>query len=1201
MKKLFTDGWKFWEAEFGTTYEDALLHGADFKEESIPHDYMITNPHNLYRDSTGWYSKSFVCTKGDLDKELFLIFDGIYMDSIVYVNGKEAGEWKYGYSQFILNISDYVQEGNNELMVAARCKFPNTRWYSGAGIYRNVWICDCEKTYIPENGVYVHSRYLGAKDADEASCSKVENAVSEKCVRTTDYELIVMTEVCGPDKDAAELSYVLKDKNGHEILLESADNKEKDSFSAKLPASISDYGNVINNKADSHIYVQRFIVRNVKEWDIAETNLYTLTVSLENSDISNEACGEAVTIGFRDVRMDTQKGFFLNGRNLKLNGVCIHHDLGALGSAYNNLAMRRRLIQFKEMGVNAIRLTHNMYDPQVLDLADEMGFLLISEAFDMWEGPKTEFDYARFFPKWHGRDVASWVRRDRNHPSVIMWSIGNEIYDTHASERGQEVTRNLKELVEAHDPLFNGRATFGSNYMPWEMAQKCADILKVVGYNYAENFYEEHHKAHPDWVIYGSETYSIVQSRGVYHFPLSVPTLSDTDEQCSSLGNSTTSWGADSIENCICKDRDMEFSMGQFIWTGYDYIGEPTPYQTKNSYFGLIDTAGFPKDAFYAWKSAWVSADKDPFVHVFPYWDFNESQLIDVRVCSNATVVELFVNGKSLGKQELTHAKGSGNKIFADYQVPYEKGEITAVAYDLEGKEIARETHKSFGDTDSFVVNIDDRLNKYYSGKNNAEGNYSESDKDLVFAEISAVDKDGNIVENASDYVNVKVTGGKLKGLDNGDSTDYDSYLSSCRKLFNGKLLAIVEPFGDPLDVKLEVSKGEYVPVRKIELSVTKGKKSFNKNENIAIVTAKVYPEDATDKTLVFKVLNKNGTEANIAKLYESKEMGKASKSLTLTADKNAVTSCVVEGIGDGSFTLRCEAFNKNREVVSVMSLLEFEVTGMGAAFLDPYGFIPGSLYTSYIGVVGNGNEHGVASARGEETVITYSGIDFGIEGSDEITVPIFTLNDDAYDFEVWQGIPGEDGAECLKAAVYQKKSIWNVYQEDTWKLSKRLTGVQTISFKVFQKFHIKGFSFTRQLRAYTDLKALDADSIYGDTFTKTEDAVEGIGNNVTIGFDGIDFGKEGAKEITICGRTRALANTVHLRMVKADETNDISLEESGYDEKGTEIKEILEFPQSSEYKEVTFQIDLRKGKWDISFVFLPGSDFDFKTFRFGK
>ena len=281
------------------------------------------------------------------------------------------------------------------------------------------------------------------------------------------------------------------------------------------------------------------------------------------------------------------------------------------------------------------------------------------------------------------------------------------------------------------------------------------------------------------------------------------------------------------------------------------------------------------------------------------------------------------------------------------------------------------------------------------------------------------------------------------------------------------------------------------------------------------------------------------------------------------------------------------------------MSFIDFTIAGLGKAFLDPYGFIPGSLYTSYIGAIGNGNEHGVASARGEETVITYSGIDFGIEGSDEITVPIFTLNDDAYDIEIWKGIPGEDGSRLLRAAVYQKKSIWNVYQEDTWRLSERLTGIQTISFKVFQKFHIKGFSFTRQLRAFTDIAVLNADSIYGDTFTRASDAVEGIGNNVTLEFDEIDFGEGGTKGVSICGRTRQGANTLHLRMVKIADGEDQDQLLEGADEIGTEVKEILEFPETSEYKEVTFEIGKRVGKWNITFVFLPGSDFDFKSFRF--
>ncbi|SFC21792.1 DUF4982 domain-containing protein [Butyrivibrio sp. YAB3001] len=1193
MKKLFTEGWKFWEAEFGTSYETAMEHLPEFKQVDIPHDYLIHDTANLYKDSTGWYVKDFSLSSDDIKKKIYLIFDGIYMDSIVYVNGKAAGEWKYGYSQFVLDITAFLTEGENHLAVAARNKFPNTRWYSGAGIYRNVWICDYNDIFIPENGIYVHS------------VKKNSNGSGH------DYYLYVNTEICGDVSGNSNVTHELFDTEGNKIPLISVPLSEVkevtygvNSFDSNNVSEdvTSDERKLtcLPSRADARYVEKAYLVENVNEWDVENPVLYSLLTKLYDgsSDVEGvKAAGnskelekdaakdatsngvilqeEKTTVGFRTTEFNPEHGFFLNGKNIKLNGVCIHHDLGALGSAYNHTAMRRRLIQLKEMGVNAIRLTHNMYDPDVIRLADEMGFMLISESFDMWVGSKTEFDYARFFPKWHARDVESWVRRDRNHPSVIMWSIGNEIYDTHSNEKGEDITRDLKNLVETFDPLKNARATIGSNYMPWERAQRCADILKVAGYNYAENYYKEHHKAHPDWIIYGSETYSIVQSRGVYHFPLAVPTLCESDQQCSSLGNSTTSWGADSIEACICKDRDMEFSMGQFIWTGYDYIGEPTPYQTKNSYFGLIDTAGFYKDAFYAWKSAWVSAEKDPFVHVFPYWDFNEGQQIDVRVCSNADEVELFLNGKSLGRQQLTHAPHSGDKIFADYSVIYEPGEIKAVAYDTAGNVIAEDSHKSFGDTDRFVVDIDHKLDKY-------------GERDLIFAEISALDKEGNPVENASDYVNVSVSGdGQLIGLDNGDSTDYDSYQSSCRKLFNGKLLAIVKCTGDPDSVKVEVSRADKVPVRSIKLEV---QPCDDLAENLNILTsehpkvkvvAKVYPEDATDKEVVFRALNRNGTDTNIAKFH---------------AEGN---TCEIEAMGDGDFVIRCEA-KSGREVVAVMSNLEFKVSGMGAAFLDPYGFIPGSLYTSFIGKIGNGNEHGVASAKDGETVVSYSGIDFGKDGSDEITIPIFTLNDDEYRFEIWKGIPGEEGSKLLKEAFYQKKSIWNTYQEDTWKLSERLTGLQTISLRLFNKYHIKGFSFARQNRAFVDVRALDADSIYGDTFTKTDGAVEGIGNNVTIAFDDYNFGESGTKQITICGRAKAAANTIHLRMKKKS-LEGINAEAVDSIETLDEVKEILEFPQTDEYSEVTFEIGEKKGNWDISFVFLPGSNFDFKSFRFEK
>ena len=1087
MKEKFVTGWKFLKTDYGRELEDVRDRLSEFKEVEIPHDFLIDDARNFYTDATGWYYKGFVTT---LKPRHFLVFDGIYMDSTVYINGQKAGEWKYGYSQFILDITDYCKVGSNDVLVRVNYQNPNSRWYSGAGIYRNVWLCSYEDTYIPENGIYVHTH-----KGDMG------------------YFLDIDTEIKGEISKNTSVSYRLFDDKKREVSLNATGKS--------------------------------FFARNVKEWSTDEPNLYTLEVTL--FDGNNELQREEVLIGFRSISFDPDKGFLLNGKVTKLNGVCIHHDLGALGAAYNNSAMKRRLIQLKGMGVNAIRLTHNMFDPQTIELLDRMGFLAISEGFDMWERSKTEFDYARFFPKWHERDVESWVKRDRNHPSVIMWSIGNEIYDTHADERGAQITRMLKELVEKFDYMGNAHPTFGSNYMPWENAQKCADILKVVGYNYAEKFYEKHHREHPDWVIYGSETYSIVQSRGIYHFPLSEGILADDDLQCSSLGNSQTSWGAESIESCICMDRDMPFSMGQFIWTGYDYIGEPTPYHTKNSYFGLIDTAGFYKDAYYAWKSAWVSAKKDPFVHVFPYWDFNEGEEVDVRVVSNAPFVELFVNGKSLGKQELTHERGSGDHIFADYKCIYEKGEIKAIAYDALGKEIAEQVRRSFEDTDSFEV--------IYENVDN-----------LVFAKISALDKKGNPVENACDRVKVTVTGGRLIGLDNGDSTDYDSYKADERALFSGKLLAIAQKDGSAGDIVVDVLKvSDIVPVRKVEL-ITDSETKLSMQNSRAKVTAKVLPENATNMEVFYRILDNKGNESNIAKL--------------LVKGNEAE----VEALFDGEFILRCETKDKDG-VVKTISTRKFTVSGMGRSFLDPYSLIPGNVFSYSKGRTAAGNEHGVATDRGNETLIAYDGIDFGIEGSDTITIPIFALSGDAYKIQIWDGIAGDEGALLLDEVIYQKKSIWNTYQEETWKLSKRLCGVHTISFVTYDKMHIKGFYFERQLRALCENSALDADSIYGDSFTRSEGAVEGIGNNVTLSFDNMNFGDEGVKEIIITGRALAASNTIHLRMKN----------ESG------ETKEILEFPKSSEYTKVCFPIEHKKGRYDISFVFLPGSNFDFKSFRFSE
>ena len=1230
MKKLFNGGWSFWCGEPDLDVSEAGKHLTEFQKVDLPHDWLIADAKNLYRDGCGFYRKNFSMQPKE-NKRYFLIFEGVYMDTTIWVNEQQAGEWKYGYSTFEIDLTPFVKAGENEILVSVNFRSPNSRWYSGAGIYRDVWFKETPETYIRGNGVYIHTEACGEKEGKEpdfllyADTEIVGDAWDE--VRHTLYakreappeielpfELLLGDEMELVEEASLVAGKVREDSGVAEEETSHASGKGtlcvpvEGTYAGSERADFCVSETIVFHNTNKNTAIYR--VKSPRCWDVEHPHLYILKTELcRDGEVIQD---EYSQIGFRSIAFDPEQGFLLNGRRVKLNGVCEHHDLGALGAAFHRTAMARKLGILKEMGVNALRGTHNMTAPAVVELADEMGILMISEAFDMWERSKTTYDYARFFKEWSERDVESWVMRDRNHPSIIMFSIGNEIYDTHVDAHGREITVKLRDLVKKYDYRRNAGVTIGSNYMPWENAQHCADEVKFAGYNYGEKYYEEHHKAHPDWVIYGSETSSIVQSRGIYHFPLRASILTEDDEQCSSLGNSPTSWGAKSMERCVCEDRDMDFSMGQFLWTGFDYIGEPTPYHTKNSYFGQVDTAGFPKDAYYVWQSAWTDYRKAPMIHIFPYWDFNEGQSIDIRVCSNAPFVELFCNGKSCGRQQLTHEKGSGHHIIADYSLPYEKGVLYAVAYDEEGNVTARETKASFGNSAEIVLRASGRAAV-------ANG------RDLFFVEIGTRDEKGNPVENAVDRVTVQVEGaGHLVGLDNGDSTDEDSYKGNSRRLFSGKLLAIIETGTIPGAVRIRVSgkglksaelvceaveidqmlpfmkgekaqriyhnfwqdlceetyapgsteliedheerqdeKQEEIPVRKITLCSPMGQK-FSKEQPEFTVEAEIEPKEATDRQLLFRVVDEHGVDSNLVRLLVQGH----------TAQLHAM--------GDGSFYLRCMS-RSGTDRIRVISQLEFTVEGMGQAYRNPYELISGSLYTSYQGEVSNGNERGVATARDGETVVTFGNIDFGPVGSDEITIPVFALTSEEYPIRIYEGVPGEEGCQLLADVVYQKPSIWNTYQEETYLLAKRVTGINTISIAVRQKIHLKGFVFKKLQKAWLPLDAAQADSVYGDTFTKEERAITGIGNNVTITYAEMDFGEEGTAGIRICGRAPESSNSLHIRFLQGEE----------------ESKQLVEFPMCGEYIEKEFSLTPVKGKWDVSFVFLPGSCFDLQSVQF--
>lgn len=1197
MKKIFNNNWTFLKMGIDTGMEEMRSHMAEFQPVEIPHDFLIYDTGNLYEDAQGWYRK-LVFIDHKPGERVFLYFEGVYMDSTIYVNGQEAFQWKYGYSSFEVDITPYLKGGEEEILVGIAHRSPNTRWYSGAGIYRDVYLRVVPETYLVSDSLYV-----SAKPLDD---SRLDGT----------WKVTLSAEVAGGETAPW---FVLK-KDGQ--MIAKAKGVSKGLIAPNLAMATPWVKEEQKEVPTVLSYETQMEVVCPHLWSVENPSLYEVEALLGVEEVTEEPSDFLRSrIGFKSTKFDTEKGFFLNGKWMKLHGACEHHDLGCLGAAYRSDAMRRKIKTLKEMGVNALRTTHNMPASNLMDLADEMGLLVVSEAFDMWEMPKTTYDYARFFGVWAPTDVTSWVRRDRNHASLLMWSIGNEIYDTHFNEHGYEITVNLKTWVEENDPRGNGPVTIGSNFLPWENTQKCVDHLKLVGYNYLEKIYDEHHEKYPDWVIYGSETASVVHSRGIYHFPLNKLLLADDDEQCSALGNSTTSWGAESVEKCITDDRDAEYCMGQFIWTGFDYIGEPTPYKTKNSYFGQIDTAGFPKDAFYTFQAEWTDYKVKPMVHLFPYWDFNKGQQIDVRVCSNCPKVELFWNGKSLGLRQINHA--TDKHLIQDWQIDYETGTLLAVAYDENGKELAREERSSFTDTASLAVTVDRKAMP-------ADG------RSLAFVTIEARDEAGRVVENASDYVTVEVSGaGRLLGLDNGDSTDYDSYKGIKRKLFGGKLLAVVAAGKEPGEICVKVKRDTGNVVGKSACSQNMDEIANSRNQQeeylLTITVDKIAePLYMTDGTLVDmdeipvcetntdnvcpfdapwirkidivskKALNFDGETKEIkvkAVTYPSYAKqniiwsavtyaGIASpiaKVESLGMDEEGNECALVTAKADGEFMLRCSTDNGTGKI-KLISQIECKAEGLGKPFLDPYEFVTGGLCNCSVGDIGNGNEKGVSSGH-ERSEIGFVDVDFGEFGSDEITIPIFALDAKPYRIEIWEGMTADEGSEKLADVIYQKPSIWAVYQPETYKLSRRMKGLTTLCLVFYAKVHVKGFVFSRPIKGLAKLNGSDLTQIYGDSFVKDGNQILGIGNNVAMEFADMDFGLEGVNKVTISGKTPLDTNTIHLRFTKDGKTK----------------VQIVEFAKALEWTEQTFTLDeIRSGEgWKLELVYLPGSNFDFQWIQF--
>lgn len=1126
---LFNDGWQFCLCDIGT--ELSALPGRHWYDVELPHDWLINDTSKLYETGEGWYRRSLPCSAEQLSGRVLLNFDGVYMNSTLFVNGKEAGSWTYGYSAFEHDITDFLHEGENELLLRVSHQSPNTRWYSGAGIFRDVMLKLRPAAYIGTNGVYIHS----APQPEGGWTTEVE------------------TDVVGEASDIR-------------MLLEVFD---------PAGASMGGYGLEAHFDGGHEKFTASFNSTDPELWSVDDPMLYTLKISLYSGSELLDCVNE--TFGYRTAEFDPDRGFLLNGEPVKLHGVCMHHDLGALGSALNEAALARQLRIMKEMGVNAIRTSHNMPARRLVQLCDEMGLLVDSEAFDMWEKPKTEFDNHRFFTEHAERDVRSWIERDRNHPCIIMWSIGNEINDT-IDPHGLDITKRLYEYVLKYDPKGNAAPTIGSNYMGDENAQKCSDVVKLAGYNYSEYLYDEHHAKYPGWVIYGSETASAVRSRGIYRFPAELPLLTGEDCQCSSLDNSVVGWGSSAMKSWRL-DRDCPFCCGQFIWTGFDYIGEPTPYNTKNSYFGIVDTAGFPKDIYYFYQSVWVSPEQKKVLHIVPsYWDFIPGQEIDVLIYSNARDVELFLNGKSIGSHVMELE--TSQDMRAHFKVPFEPGVLRVVGHFADGSECSEVLHTP--SDPAAVVLTSDKETLLADGR------------DIAFVEISTVDANGIPVGNARNRIRVEVSGaGRLVGLDNGDSTDYDSYKGDNRRLFSGKLLAMVESTLEPGEITvraysegLETAElrlcsegcGEVrgvsvvtgngfpavcpaytaeVPARLLlpEVDVN----SFDPEHRSAEIRAKLLPENCTYDDISWSVVRRNGVESNLAQV------------------EGSGSSAVVTAKGDGEFFVRAMVHN-GAEHPQVIADIPFTAEGLGAAVRDAYSFISASTLDSS-NVPTNIIEDGALSNFDGRTVMTYSDIDFGKTGSQIISLSVGTCFD--MPVEVWEGTP--DDGKLICRVDFGNNGHWCGFAGQDFALAERLTGVRTISVVIDSRVIFGGFSFVPIERAYDTNWVGEADSVYGDDYRIDGRRVADIGNNVIINYEGLDFGEGGSEALIISGETGNPMNQIQLRYTPAG---------------GAQKTVLLEFQQDGG-REQRFDIPKLSGVNDVSFVFMPGSRFDFDWFRF--
>lgn len=781
----FTTEWKF-KLDDSPAYMDPDLDDGDWRELDLPHDWSIEGEFSEKNPATpgggalpggvGWYRKTFMLDEADREKLVYIDFDGVYMKGEVWINGHNLGMRPYGYSSFRYEMTPWLNYGDKENVLAVRVdnsEQPNSRWYSGSGIYRNVWLVKTGKLHVAHWGTYITTPEIHERSAKISIETTIENELG--------------------DPVSATLKTTVMDASGKQV--------------AQTESPIE-----IDND-EKKVIGQQMEIMEPELWDTENPVLYTCVSEIfEGGKLMDTY---ETRFGIRYFHFDPYKGFSLNGKSLKIKGVCQHHDLGCLGSAINRRALERQLEILKEMGCNSIRTSHNPPAPELLELCDEMGFLVQDETFDMWRKRKTPFDYALYFPEWHERDLTDHVLRDRNHPSVFMWSIGNEVLEQWDHVRADTLdveqanfllnfeknvdtslirsgnlsvnsllTIKLYNIVKGLDDT--RPVTAGCNEVnPWNNLFK-ANVLDVYGFNYHIENYENFHEVFPGKNFIVSEATSGLMTRGFYEMPSDTEfiwpvwgrrgeerTYGNPEQQCSSYDNCHVPWGS-THEASWKLVKKFDHIAGTYIWTGFDYIGEPTPYwwPSRSSYFGIIDLAGFPKDVYYMYQSEWT--DKD-VLHLFPHWNWEPGQLVDVWVYTSAEEVELFLNGRSLG----TLAK-SEDELHLVWQVEFEPGTLKAVA--RAGGETVLEAERITAGEPARILLYPDR------DRISADG------YDLSFVTVSVVDENNIEVPYAGNQIQFEITeNASIFGVDNGNPVSHEAMKGTTIKAFNGKCLVVVK------------------------------------------------------------------------------------------------------------------------------------------------------------------------------------------------------------------------------------------------------------------------------------------------------------------------------------------------------------------------------------------------------------------------